>query len=1037
TNVSLDTLILNAPYSWTLAASGTPHVLTLVGSGAIDAQTNSPSTATSFSTGHFISAPISGTVGLTKSGPGVVTLTSTNAAHNFSGGVFINQGTLRITGGDLNLGSAANSLSFNGGSLRVSTAAMSTARSLVFNSGGGSLELFANATFTGNLSGSGALTIANGGGVGTLTALNTGFTGPVSVNVGSLVLGGASGALTNASSYSINGATLTLNNASNKNNRLGASPGLTLNGGHFHNIAGNSSNSTNMNMGALTLDGGSPFITIDAAAGGGYQITTPSVTRNNRAVATIRGSSLGASPGTGNTNFFSTAAPTLVGGGGGPGTNTISIVPWMVGSTAPGSTAAFNLVTYTAGTGFRPIGNAGEYATNLTSGATTNARITTAQTVNSPTTINALNINAAVAGVSGTSVLTVTSGMVMSSSATNVTAFSAGLNFGSAEGVIYTPAAGSLTFSGVISNTSSGGLTKGGRGTMVISGTANTYGGVTTLNSGTILTSGNLPVSTNSAFGNSSAAIVLQSETFGTRWWTTTNMTVDRPITIRGSGGLIALGSSGTTQAITLNGDLQLDHYLQLEGSGAALPIAINGKVSGSGRLTDAFGSVQNLNNSTNDFTGGIEILTGGYGAGADGAFGTGTIWFLGDNTAPAAAGSISAVGGARVLGNAIVFANSLSGTIAGTNDLTINGAVTLGSTNTATINVSNTGQTTFGGVVTNGRLNKSGAGLLILSNSANDYTGGTAVNAGTLAISGDGNLGTIPASTLANSITLNGGTLRGTSSFTLNSKRGITLTAASTIDVTSANNVTYGGTIAGGFALTKQGSGALTLAGTSGYTGTTAINNGTLIVNGTLSSGGGLVSANSGGALGGNGSVQRNSTINSGGFLSPGNSVGDLSIRINAGDSTTTGTLAGGGTYTWESDTVSPKSAPVGTPGSNWDLVRFGKLSITATSGSQFAIKIATLGTFLADFNGNTIYRWKIAEFVTLDNAPNGFDFAKFNVDASAIPLVQRPGVFFLSVSGNDVDLNYVPEPGSVSAILGVTMAILSRRSRARRAPA
>lgn len=77
--------------------------------------------------------------------------------------------------------------------------------------------------------------------------------------------------------------------------------------------------------------------------------------------------------------------------------------------------------------------------------------------------------------------------------------------------------------------------------------------------------------------------------------------------------------------------------------------------------------------------------------------------------------------------------------------------------------------------------LTKSGPGTLSLTNTAslaalnNSYTGGTVVNAGTLAVVADGNFGGVPSSAGTN-ITLNGGTLQINTGFSSNANRQISL---------------------------------------------------------------------------------------------------------------------------------------------------------------------------------------------------------------------------------------------------------------------
>jgi outer membrane autotransporter protein len=118
------------------------------------------------------------------------------------------------------------------------------------------------------------------------------------------------------------------------------------------------------------------------------------------------------------------------------------------------------------------------------------------------------------------------------------------------------------------------------------------------------------------------------------------------------------------------------------------------------------------------------------------------------------------------------------------------------------------------------GGLTKIGAGTLTLAGN-NLYSGGTALNAGTLAVGSSTALGTGDL-TFANGTTLQAATNG------LSLANAMTLNGTSTVD-TQANALTLAGNIVGGGGLTKIGAGTLTLSGPSTYTGATNVNAGTL----------------------------------------------------------------------------------------------------------------------------------------------------------------------------------------------------------------
>ncbi len=142
----------------------------------------------------------------------------------------------------------------------------------------------------------------------------------------------------------------------------------------------------------------------------------------------------------------------------------------------------------------------------------------------------------------------------------------------------------------------------------------------------------------------------------------------------------------------------------------------------------------------------------------------------------------------------------------------------------------------------------------------ANTYTGSTVINAGTLNISADANLGTAPTVVTPGSLIINGGTLADTNSgatLVLSANRQISLGGtANVINVAASGNFNIGGVISdlgatpGGF--TKSGNGLLDIHGANTFTGPVVINAGTVNfgVAANAAGNGGLITVNSAGTL-------------------------------------------------------------------------------------------------------------------------------------------------------------------------------------------
>ncbi|MDW6022033.1 autotransporter domain-containing protein [Mesorhizobium sp. BAC0120] len=206
--------------------------------------------------------------------------------------------------------------------------------------------------------------------------------------------------------------------------------------------------------------------------------------------------------------------------------------------------------------------------------------------------------------------------------------------------------------------------------------------------------------------------------------------------------------------------------------------------------------------------------------------------------------------------------------------------------------------------------------GKVVLGNAANNYSGGTRIVGGTLAISSDGNLGAA-----AGLVRLVDGTLETTANVSLNAQREIRIVNGdSTFQVDPLTQLTVDGLVSGSGHIAKTGTGTLVLNGANSYSGTTTVSAGTLIVGDDTHPGATLtggVTVESGATLGGHGSV--GTTTVSGGTLAPGASLGTLTVN---GDLT----IGDGSSLDFEFGAPGPNFS---TPGQSDRIVVTGGLTI------------------------------------------------------------------------------------------------------------
>jgi len=343
-----------------------------------------------------------------------------------------------------------------------------------------------------------------------------------------------------------------------------------------------------------------------------------------------------------------------------------------------------------------------------------------------------------------------------------------------------------------------GGITKTGDGALVLGG-GNSYTGTTTLTSGTLALNSATAV-------QSTAGIVFASGTQATLYAMQTGFNVNRSITQ--SGTAIYAVDSGNT--LTLSGTISGAGDFRTQGLGT---VALTG--------TNTFSGTAFIN-------GGILAVNSGAAVQS-----TARIVFTSGPT------------------TSTLYATQDGVTIDRTLDQTGRGNYQVDAGNTLTLS----------GLITgNGQFQKQGLGTVVL-NAANNYSGRTVVNAGTLRLGSTGSIISTNMDIAGGAYDMNGKsqTMGGTLTLGTVSTSGTILSSgsASTLTVNTAIQAQWGlisANLSGSAGLTVTGNQKVILSGSNSYTGTTQVTAGTLIVNGENSSSN--VTISSGGGLTGTGSV-------------------------------------------------------------------------------------------------------------------------------------------------------------------------------------
>ncbi len=521
------------------------------------------------------------------------------------------------------------------------------------------------------------------------------------------------------------------------------------------------------------------------------------------------------------------------------------------------------------------VGNPGQ----LTKTGTGNLILSGNNSYTGGTALTAGTITVTTATALGTGTLTATGG-------TSLVAGVTGLNVGNTATLL----AGNLTVNS-------------GTGTFQLSGPIGGVGGITKINSGNLILSGNSNYSGGTNL-NAGSLTVTNNGSIGTGVLTTAaGTTVFAGLTVGGGSAIALTNNVVLNGATTLNlqgttGDITPQGVLTINGT----TLTLNGVVSGAGSLL-ATGLGRVTLNGNNSYSGGTTLNLAAAYVGSDTAFGTGAVTLdsgaIGNDSGAlrtlANSVVLAAAGGGTILGpNDITLTGAISGdgelVKRSTSTLTLNGAnsytgdttlaggtivvgtstalgtgnlfvesvgqsttLTAGAADLSLANtvflqatsnlVANTQAFTFGlnGVISGtGALTKVGSGNLVL-NAANNYSGGSSINAGTVTVGNNAALGTAL-------VTMANGTVLANNSNNLNVANGFSI---GNVEVaTGANTFTMSGTVNGAGVLTKTGSGNLILTGSNGYTGGTALTAGTITFNTNTALGTGTVTTTGGTTL-------------------------------------------------------------------------------------------------------------------------------------------------------------------------------------------
>jgi fibronectin-binding autotransporter adhesin len=263
-------------------------------------------------------------------------------------------------------------------------------------------------------------------------------------------------------------------------------------------------------------------------------------------------------------------------------------------------------------------------------------------------------------------------------------------------------------------------------------------------------------------------------------------------------------------------------------------------------------------------------------------------------------------------------------------------GSVALGGTvadGALTINSNSISNSIAGAISGAMSLTKLGTGSLTLNGTGSSYTGATTISAGAIKLGAADVISNSSAVNLAGSLDLNGfsetiGSLSGAGTITSSTSGTVTITIGADNASTSFTGVIEKGS-ATSLALTKSGSGTLTLSGNNTYDGGTNINAGVLS----------LASAN---AIGSSGTI----SFGGGTLQYTSSNTTDYSGRISSASGQAFKVDTNGNNVTWATSLTNASSSITKSGAGTWTLGVIDLTNATFNQGSVVATSISINGT-------------------------------------------------------------------------------------------